>query len=95
MPISARGAAPGLNHLGLQVDSDDELVAMRRGVEAARVAALDQRQAACCYARSDKYWITDPQGIAWETFHTLEAIPVFGAGAAPATGAGSCCGAAR
>jgi catechol 2,3-dioxygenase-like lactoylglutathione lyase family enzyme len=91
--ISTRGASAGLNHLGLQVDSDEELAAMRRGIAAASVAALDQPQAACCYAKSDKYWIEDPQGIAWETFHTLERIPVFGADTATAPDAASaaCC----
>jgi catechol 2,3-dioxygenase-like lactoylglutathione lyase family enzyme len=76
--ISKRGAKPGLDHLGLQVDSDLELAALRTQVEKAEIEALDQSGAACCYARSDKYWITDPQGIAWETFHTLDSIPVFG-----------------
>ena len=76
--ISRRGAKLGLDHLGLQVESDDELAVLRGQVERAEIAALDQTDAACCYAKSDKYWITDPQGIAWETFHTLDAIPVFG-----------------
>ena len=76
--ISSRGLEPGVNHLGLQVESDHELAAMRGQVERAQIAALDQTDAACCYARSDKYWVTDPQGIAWETFHTLDSIPVFG-----------------
>jgi hypothetical protein len=77
--ISSRGAKPGLDHLGLQVDSDEELAALRAQVGNAEIAAFDQSQAACCYAKSDKYWINDPQGIAWETFHTLDQIPVFGA----------------
>ena len=76
--ISSRGLEPGVNHLGLQVESDHELAAMRGQVERAQIAALDQTDAACCYARSDKYWVTDPQGIAWETFQTLDSIPVFG-----------------
>jgi catechol 2,3-dioxygenase-like lactoylglutathione lyase family enzyme len=76
--ISTRGAAPGLDHLGLQVDSDEELAALRAQVAQADIAALDQPDAACCYAQSNKYWTTDPQGIAWETFHSLAAIPVYG-----------------
>jgi catechol 2,3-dioxygenase-like lactoylglutathione lyase family enzyme len=76
--ISSRGLAPGVNHLGVQVESDHELAALRSQVERAQIAAEDQTDAACCYARSDKYWVTDPQGIAWETFHTLDSIPVFG-----------------
>jgi hypothetical protein len=76
--ISRRRAKPGLDHLGLQVESDEELAVLRARAERAEITALDQTGAACCYAKSDKYWITDPQGIAWETFHTLESIPVFG-----------------
>jgi catechol 2,3-dioxygenase-like lactoylglutathione lyase family enzyme len=79
--ISSRGAKPGLDHLGLQVDSDEELAGLRAQVGKAEIAAFDQSQAACCYAKSDKYWINDPQGIAWETFHTLDQIPLFGADA--------------
>jgi len=93
--ISKRGATPGLDHLGLQVESDDELRALRSRVQQAEIAALDQTGAACCYAKSDKYWITDPQGIAWETFHTLDVIPVFGEDnrtAQPGAADASCCG---
>ena len=76
--ISQRGSTPGLDHLGIQVESAEELVALRSQVADAQIAAVDQADAACCYARSDKYWTTDPQGIAWETFHTLDTIPVYG-----------------
>ena len=76
--ISRRGTKSGLDHLGLQVESDAELTELREQVTAAELAALDQPNAECCYVRSDKYWTTDPQGIAWETFHTLESIPVYG-----------------
>ncbi|MGZ8426677.1 MAG: ArsI/CadI family heavy metal resistance metalloenzyme, partial [Candidatus Binatia bacterium] len=76
--ISKRGGAAGIDHLGVQVDSDQELTALREQVAGAQIAALDQPDSECCYARSDKYWTTDPQGIAWETFHTLDAIPVYG-----------------
>jgi hypothetical protein len=62
----------------VQVESEAELTQLREQVAAAEIAALDQKDALCCYARSDKYWITDPQGIAWETFHTLESILVYG-----------------
>jgi len=90
--ISKRGATAGLDHLGVQVDSEEELAALRAQVQRADIAALDQSGAKCCYAKSDKYWITDPQGIAWETFRTLDSIPVFGGdthvGAAPPT---ACC----
>ena len=81
--ISNRGVKSGLDHLGVQVESDAELAVLREQVAAAEIAALDQPNAECCYARSDKYWITDPQGIAWETFHTLDSVPVYGATKVP------------
>ncbi len=76
--ISSRGAKRGVDHLGVQVDSESELTALREQVAAAKIARLDQAGAECCYARSDKYWTVDPQGIPWETFHTLDTIPVYG-----------------
>lgn len=90
--ISHRGHAGGVNHLGLQVDSAQELAELRSQVAAADIEALDEKGAACCYARSDKYWVQDPQGIAWETFHTLSGIPVYGEDAQPAEAEdGACC----
>src|SRR6266487_3035005 len=68
--ISRRGHAAGVNHLGFQVESDEELKELREQVAKADIAALDQTGTSCCYAKSDKYWIEDPQGVAWETFHT-------------------------
>ena len=76
--ISKRGLKPGVDHLGMQVESEAELASLREQVAAAEISALDQVNTVCCYARSDKYWITDPQGIAWETFHTLDSAPVYG-----------------
>jgi len=89
--ISQRGRATGVNHLGFQVDSDDELKELRRRVATADISALDQEGAACCYAKSDKYWVEDPQGVAWETFHTLGGIPVFGEEPEPASDNRACC----
>ena len=77
--ISNRGEPAGVNHLGLQVDSGEELEALHANLEAADRAVVAEKGASCCYARSDKYWITDPAGIAWESFHTLGSIPMFGA----------------
>ena len=76
--ISKRGFRPGIDHVGIQVDSAEELTALREQAAAADTATVEQTNASCCYARSDKYWITDPHGIAWETFHTLESIPIYG-----------------
>ena len=75
--ISTRGSKPGLDHLGFQVDSAEELAEMKAAAQSADMALLDEGETTCCYARSDKHWITDPQGVAWEHFHTLGNIPVF------------------
>jgi catechol 2,3-dioxygenase-like lactoylglutathione lyase family enzyme len=89
--ISQRGAKVGVDHLGFQVDSDEELSALRKQVADAEIAALDQPDATCCYARSDKYWVTDPQGIAWETYRTLGEAEIFGAETKKAEEAAACC----
>jgi catechol 2,3-dioxygenase-like lactoylglutathione lyase family enzyme len=89
--ISQRGDKPGVNHLGLQVDAADELGVLRQQVAAASITAEDEPAAECCYALSDKYWIEDPQGVAWETFHTLGDIPMFGRDHAQAAAASACC----
>lgn len=81
--ISTRGGKPGIDHLGIQTDTEEELVELRARAEAADMTLLDVGETSCCYARSDKYWVTDPQGIAWEQFHTLGNIPVFSAKTAP------------
>lgn len=75
--ISTRGTAAGLDHFGIQVDSKEQLNEIRGHAAQAGVAILDEGETTCCYARSDKYWVTDPQGIAWEQFQTLDTIPVF------------------
>jgi hypothetical protein len=87
--ISTRGATPGLDHLGIQVSSAEELGDLKSQAQAADMALLDEGETTCCYARSDKYWITDPQGVAWEQFHTLDNIPVFSE-SAPVSGPACC-----
>ncbi len=88
--IYTRGAKPGLDHFGLQTDDAAELAELKARAEAADMALLDEGNTTCCYARSEKHWVTDPQGIAWEHFHTLGDIPVFNE-AAPSSAPGACC----
>jgi len=92
--ISTRGSKPGVDHLGIQTDTEQELAALKAQAQAADMTLLDVGETTCCYARSDKYWVTDPQGIAWEQFHTLGNIPVFSepASAGQATSAACCAG---
>jgi len=95
--ISTRGRHAGLDHLGIQAESSEELEEIGIRLAQADVSTTSQRNAACCYAKSDKYWTLDPQGIAWESFHTLDSVPMFGEDtrqkAEPAKT--SCCGPAR
>jgi len=88
--ISARGKTMGVDHIGIQADTSEELKELQLRLDAAGIAGEEQSDAACCYARSDKYWSLDPQGIAWEAFHTLDNIPTFNEsdGETPAQG---CC----
>jgi catechol 2,3-dioxygenase-like lactoylglutathione lyase family enzyme len=76
--ISTHRQPVGVNHLGFQVDTDEELRGMRAQLETADARMIEESEQPCCYAKSDKYWVTDPSGIAWETFHTLGGIPVYG-----------------
>jgi catechol 2,3-dioxygenase-like lactoylglutathione lyase family enzyme len=89
--ISTRGGKPGVDHLGIQTDNANELAELKARAQQADMALLDEGETTCCYARSEKHWITDPQGIAWEHFHTLDSIPVFSEKVAPAADASACC----
>lgn len=91
--ISTRGSQPGIDHLGFQTDDAEELATLKARAESADMALLDEGSATCCYARSEKHWVTDPQGIAWEQFHTLGHIPVFREAAPAGAGetAAACC----
>jgi Glyoxalase/Bleomycin resistance protein/Dioxygenase superfamily len=88
--ISQRGGKAGVNHLGLQTDSDAELEILHGQLQQAEVAAHAEMNTSCCYALSNKYWVTDPTGIAWETFHTLGSVPTFN-GETAASAETACC----
>ena len=72
------GSTAGLNHFGLQVDTPAELDRLEARFEQAGLEGVKETGATCCYARSDKTWLKDPQGTAWEIFHTLGSVPEFG-----------------
>ncbi|HEY5411979.1 MAG TPA: ArsI/CadI family heavy metal resistance metalloenzyme [Caulobacteraceae bacterium] len=69
--ISRRGRLGGIDHLGIQVDSSEELGELAGRLKSAGESTLDQEATACCYARSDKSWVNDPTGLRWETFFTF------------------------
>jgi catechol 2,3-dioxygenase-like lactoylglutathione lyase family enzyme len=93
--ISSRGAATGVDHVGLQVETHDELEAIATRLKDAGIGALDEPNATCCYARSDKYWALSPDGAKWELYRTFGDSPTFGASPAPAAlaeaAAPACC----
>lgn len=68
--ISRCGAKAGINHLGIQVEQPEELAEVYERLERAGGATLDEGETTCCYARSTKQWIADPQGVLWEAFQT-------------------------
>jgi hypothetical protein len=76
--ISNKGRENGLNHLGLELDSDEELSKVHKRIEENNIESLEEKGAHCCYSESDKYWVLDPQGIPWENFHSLREIPIYG-----------------
>lgn len=94
--ISQRGRAAGVDHLGLQAEDAAELQAIGQRLHAADAITLAEKGTTCCYARSDKFWAEDPQGVRWESFHSLgEATTYTGAPQAPSASAGAaptCCG---
>jgi len=81
----------GVDHLGLQAENGDELEEIGSRLAQADVATTAQNGISCCYARSDKYWTVDPQGVAWESFHTLGSAPMYGDDRKPEAKA-ACCG---
>jgi catechol 2,3-dioxygenase-like lactoylglutathione lyase family enzyme len=78
--ISTRGREPGLDHLGIQVENQEELHEVYGRLRQAGGNIIEQGQTACCYAKSEKSWIDDPAGIAWETFHTTGESTTYGDG---------------
>lgn len=89
--ISSTGRPPGVDHLGLQVDTAEELAALGPRLDAAGGTVVPEDATVCCYARSDKLWTEDPQGTRWETFHTLgDATSYYAAGVACATDGATC-----
>ena len=81
--ITAGSTEAGLDHLGLQVESDEDLATIAARLDAAGQAVVKQENASCCYARGNKGWVSDPSGISWETFHTFGENTVYGNDVAP------------
>jgi catechol 2,3-dioxygenase-like lactoylglutathione lyase family enzyme len=96
--ISTRGKAIGLDHMGLQVEDAGELNGLRDQMSAANISTHSDGETTCCYAKSEKSWVEDPNGIAWEAYHTMEDAQIYAAGdvfdeacCVPETSQGACC----
>lgn len=92
--IACRDRPSGVDHLGFQVESAKDHDALTEPLARADYAVASHPGAACCYARSDKSWVTDPTGIAWEIFHTRNRLATYGDDARttePDASAGTCC----
>lgn len=76
--VSSRGGAQGIDHLGIQVESDGELRELALRLKAAGEATQDQEATTCCYAQSNKSWVNDPAGVRWETFFTFGDATTYG-----------------
>ena len=96
--ISTRPGKAGIDHLGMQAENGDELEEIGSRLAQADVSIAAQKGASCCYAKSDKYWTIDPQGVAWESFHTMDSAPTYGqdtrsrAAEIKSAGKAACCG---
>lgn len=88
--ISQREREPGVDHLGLQAEDESELAAIGKRLQAADAVALAEKATTCCYARSDKFWAEDPQGVRWESFHTHGEATTYTS--APNETGATCCG---
>lgn len=91
--ISARDRAAGIEHLGIQTDTAGELAELAGRLKAAGETTADQEATTCCYARSDKSWVADPNGVKWETFFTFGEATTYGEDepALEAAPAAACC----
>ena len=88
--ITTRGKRKGIDHLGIQVDDRADLAEVYNRLKAAAAPLVDQGAVTCCYARSEKNWSYDPEGIAWETFVTTGESTVYGSEGGEA-GDHACC----
>jgi hypothetical protein len=75
--ISTRAEKSGVDHLGIQVDDSRELNKIREDLDKAEISTHSDGEVTCCYAKSEKSWVTDPNGVAWEAYHTMEDADMY------------------
>jgi catechol 2,3-dioxygenase-like lactoylglutathione lyase family enzyme len=76
--ISERAQPAGIDHVGIQVETGDELSALAQRLKSAGEITVDEENTSCCYAKSDKSWVHDPSGVRWETFYTFGEATTYG-----------------
>lgn len=93
LAISQRGRSAGIDHLGIQAETDGELREIASRLKSAGESTRDEESATCCYAQSNKAWVNDPSGVRWETFFTFGEATTYGEDNAPAKqpAESSCC----
>ncbi len=92
LAISQRGRAAGVDHLGLQAEDEAELSALGARLREADAVTLAEQATVCCYAKSDKYWAEDPQGVRWESFRTVGSSTTYTQGEDEGAASTPCCG---
>ena len=75
--ITNRTDKSGVDHLGIQVEKDEELEQLRERLKKADMVLFDEGEDVCCYARSEKSWVKDPSGVAWEAYRTMADVQLF------------------
>lgn len=76
--VSTHGGKVGVEHLGIQAEDETELGVIYERLAKAGRPVVEEEGSVCCYARSEKQWIADPQGVPWETFYTHGESAVYG-----------------
>ena len=87
--LSLSDSKEGLNHIGIQYDSDEAVEAAEKRLKDVNILGEKQEEALCCYAKSNKYWVEDPSKLVWENYHTMEEAEMFGGDSF--TGGQNCC----
>lgn len=98
--ISTRTKDKGVDHLGIQVESPNEFTEISERLKSADLGVYGEGETTCCYAKSNKAWVEDPSGIAWEAYQNMGDAEIFSEAVEPskddetsccAPGESSCC----
>ncbi len=90
--ISTRSGEEGVNHLGIQVENSSELDEITERLKKADLGVYDEGEVTCCYAESNKAWVKDPSGVAWEAYQNMADADIYSDAKNEETSGGDCCG---